>query len=255
MKNHFFYPYVGNKRNEVTNIYDVIKDKLDDIEYIVEPFCGSSALSYYIYLKNPEKKIKYILNDNDKYLIDLYNLSKDEDAYEKLNDELDEMLLNMNSKEDYEKIKSEKTLISNIFISSVYNIRRGLYPLRKYNINYFKKLKNIPILNFIRNADITFLNKDAISVYDEYKTHDKTLIFLDPPYMSTSGSTLYLSPTTNIYEKLYNENIKNENAYIVLCLENSWIIKLLFKDEKNIFYDKKYEMSKRKTEHIITVNR
>ena len=54
-KNHFFMGYAGNKRNEVGTIYDSIKDKLTDIEYIVEPFCGTSAFSYYMSLKHPKK--------------------------------------------------------------------------------------------------------------------------------------------------------------------------------------------------------
>ena len=68
-KNHFFIPYAGNKRSEVEKIYDSIKDKLNDIEYIVEPFCGTSAFSYYMSLRHP-KQFKYILNDNNKYLIE-----------------------------------------------------------------------------------------------------------------------------------------------------------------------------------------
>jgi len=53
-KNHFFIPYAGNKRSEVERIYESIKDKLDDIEYVVEPFCGTSAFSFYMSLKHPK---------------------------------------------------------------------------------------------------------------------------------------------------------------------------------------------------------
>ena len=69
MKNHFIIPYFGNKRMEVENLYNVIKDKLDEVDIIIEPFCGSSAMSYYISTQHP-KKIKYILNDNNKKLIE-----------------------------------------------------------------------------------------------------------------------------------------------------------------------------------------
>ena len=64
MKNHFIISYAGNKRQESNYIYEYIKDKLNDIEYIIEPFCGSSALSYYLSTLYPHR-FKYILNDNN----------------------------------------------------------------------------------------------------------------------------------------------------------------------------------------------
>ena len=68
MKNHFIFSYAGNKRNEVEQIFDKID--LKDIDTIIEPFCGSSAMSYYLSTLYP-KKFKYILNDNSK---EIYNI-------------------------------------------------------------------------------------------------------------------------------------------------------------------------------------
>ena len=48
----------------------------DNIDTIIEPCCGTSALSYYISLQHP-KKFKYILNDLNKQLIELYTIMKD----------------------------------------------------------------------------------------------------------------------------------------------------------------------------------
>jgi len=56
MKNHFFIAYSGNKREEVNTIHDYIKPKLTpSITTIIEPFCGTSALSYYISTLYPKK--------------------------------------------------------------------------------------------------------------------------------------------------------------------------------------------------------
>jgi hypothetical protein len=41
MKNHFFYSYVGNKREEVEHIYNLLD--LNNINTIVEPFCECVA--------------------------------------------------------------------------------------------------------------------------------------------------------------------------------------------------------------------
>ena len=69
MKNHFFYPYFGNKREEVEHICNLLD--LNNIDTIVEPFCGSCAVSYYLWTQNKDKKYKYILNDLDGNLINL----------------------------------------------------------------------------------------------------------------------------------------------------------------------------------------
>jgi len=85
MKNHFFFPYVGNKRQEVEHIYSKIN--FENIDTICEPFCGSCAVSYYIWSRfkssaassanqNPDKKFKYVINDTDKLLCELLTLVK-----------------------------------------------------------------------------------------------------------------------------------------------------------------------------------
>ena len=95
MKNHFFFGYAGNKRNECETIYDEIKNKLDNITTIIEPFCGTSAFSYYLSLKCP-KQFKYVLNDNNIFLIQLYVIAKDEKKLEKLIKLLDEKIKGIN---------------------------------------------------------------------------------------------------------------------------------------------------------------
>ncbi len=73
--NHFIFPYAGNKRNEFKYLNNVIDD-IDNYDTIIEPFCGSSAISFNMWLKYPNKN--FILNDNDKELINLYHLIKNE---------------------------------------------------------------------------------------------------------------------------------------------------------------------------------
>ncbi len=65
-KNHLFYQYSGNKRTEVERIVNFTD--LTNIDIIIEPFCGSYALSFYISTLHPNR-FKYILNDNDTHLI------------------------------------------------------------------------------------------------------------------------------------------------------------------------------------------
>jgi len=104
-KNHFFIPYPGNKRSEVEKIYESFKDKLDDVEYIVEPFCGTSAFSYYMSLKHP-KKFKYILNDNNNLLIETYKIAQDDDKLNELILDINDKIVDIN-KEKYNKVKND----------------------------------------------------------------------------------------------------------------------------------------------------
>ena len=53
MKNHFIFPYAGNKRQEVEKIHEYLKDKINGVETVVEPFCGSSAMSVYLAMQYP----------------------------------------------------------------------------------------------------------------------------------------------------------------------------------------------------------
>jgi len=256
MKNHFLIPYYGNKRNEVKKIYDIIN--INDIDTIVEPFCGSSALSYYIWLNNKDKNLTYILNDNNKYIYDLYNLCKDNNKVLDIYNKLVILKETTTNKEKYLEIckkAKEGDLVSYVYINKIYSMRPGLYPsIKKVGDKIFDSFKDAPILEFLQTANIKIYNKDAIEIYNEYKSNPKALIFLDPPYMQ-SCNTFYNNPTTNIYEYLFDNDIDNEKAKIILCLENIWIVKLLFKNKKSIIYDKKYEITKKKTEHIIIYNK
>lgn len=254
-KNHFFIGYAGNKRKEVERIYQHIK--LDNIDTIVEPFCGTSAMSYYIWLNNKNKDLTYVLNDNNKFLIELYEIAKDIDKFKTLYNSLLKLQEETTNKEKYTEVckKSKTDLVSYIYINKVYNIRAGLYPTGKaFTKDSWKVFFNAPIIDFLRNAKVKIMNKDALEVYKEFKDNSKALIFIDPPYLSSVNS-FYKTPSTLIYEYLFENDIDKEKANIILCLENIWIIKLLFKGKKSIIYDKKYEPSKKKTEHIIIMNK
>jgi len=258
MKNHFFLSYAGNKRKEVKTIYENIN--LTNIKIIVEPFCGTSALSYYIWLNNKDKNYKYILNDNNKFLIELYNIAKDDNKLKDFHKEIVNIynsiydLPEIEHKKAYDKIDINKDLISWFFKNRIYSIRYGLFPIKKIKIEILNNILNAPIIEFIKNADITFTNNNGLEVYKLYCNDKKTLIFLDPPYLSRENS-FYKTPSAEIYEYLFNNDIKKNKAYIVLCLENSWIIKMLFKNKKNITYEKYYDISHIKTEHILISNK
>lgn len=244
MKNHFYIAYSGNKRNEVKEIYDNID--LTNITTIIEPFCGSCAISYYISTK--KEGLKYVLNDNNKNLKEMYELLLDDNKITKFEEDYKNLFIDIN-KEKYMDLINQEGLLYWFLKNKYCCIRPGLYP----TLRTFKEinLKEYPIYNFFRNNIIEFTNEDGVECYKKYKDKEHNLIFLDPPYIS-SCNDWYIAPSLLIYEFLYNNNINKEKAKIYLILENSFIIKILFNSNKKILeYAKKYERSKKKTTHII----
>ena len=151
-KNHFFMSYSGNKRNEFNNIYEQIKDKLDNIEIIVEPFCGSSAFSYFLSLKHP-KKFKYILNDNNNFLMELYDTGSNKKLLNQLILKLNAFSKDLTKDKYYEIVKVDK--FENWFYKNkVFNIRPGLYPLNRTLKLNFEDLKEAPIMHFLKNEKV-----------------------------------------------------------------------------------------------------
>jgi len=240
--------YPGNKRQEVTKIYPLLD--LTNIKIIVEPFCGTCAFSYYVSLQI--SNLTFVLNDNNNYLKEMFEIIIDDRLLNKFESKVNSVLDTIKNKEDYLTIIKNDDVISWFIKNKYYNIRPGLYPTN----DKFKHIimRNYPIVDFFKNNKIIFTCDNAINTYKKYKNNKKSLIFLDPPYISSCNS-FYMSPELNIYEYINLNNIKNEKAKIYLILENIWIIKLLFQNNKILMeYNKKYEISKKKTTHVIISN-
>jgi hypothetical protein len=253
-KTHYPIGYYGNKRAEVERIYNAIKDDLNNIKYIVEPFCGTSALSYYISTKHP-KQFTYVLNDNNKFLCELNSILKDDAKTNDLINKLNELKEKAVNKEEYDKIDMNENIYNWVFKNKYFKIRPGLYPLnKKASDDIFNNIKKFDFVNFIKNENIVISNIDGLELYKQYKDNNKSFIFLDPPYL-LSCNDFYGSPHLGIYEYLSCNDINKEKAKILLCLNDNWIIKMLFKNNKKITYDKIYQTTKKIKTHIIITNK
>jgi len=178
MKNHYFYSYVGNKREEVEHIYSLLD--LENIDTIVEPFCGSCAMSYYIWTQNKDKNYKYILNDLNNNLIDLLKIIRSgeyKDIENEVNKMREEILTNKNDLikakniyNNYVRINNKTNndtyflkLCSYVFSNKYNSLRAGLFPLKDFKSKFHKKLdlSIAPIYDFLVNANIELYNEDA----------------------------------------------------------------------------------------------
>lgn len=253
MKNHFPIAYFGNKRRECEHIFNNLD--LADIDTIIEPFCGSGAFSFYCYHYKGLKNVKYILNDTDKNLINLYNLCKDFDYYEYKN-KLDKELFNDEgefiTKEEYVKLVKKKDFKAYMIRNLYYRLRPGMY-------NTGSKPKKITcgdFIAFLKTADIEILNQDGVNIVKKHQDNKNTLIFLDPPYIDLCNDFYDINQgDKNIYEYASGDNFYTKDAYIVFVLNENWLTKLIFKNWHLKSYDKKYEVSRKKVIHMLITNR
>ena len=154
MKTHFYIHYFGNKRKEMTGLYPYLD--FTNINTIVEPYAGSCAISYYI--STQIKGLTYILNDNNPYLKEMYEILIDEEKTQLFESEFNNMIQDVKTKEKYNEIIKQKTLIGWLVANKYFELRQGLCPF----INGNDTLKPIifstfPIVNFFRNNKIIYV--------------------------------------------------------------------------------------------------
>ena len=256
---HFIMPYAGNKRNE----YKYLKKFLNfnGTENIIEPFCGSSAISFNIWLEHPN--LHFYLNDVNKDLIAIYHLLKTnniDDIYDVLN----KYKKKYNDKDKYEafyKDKQSNNILKYIFIRKTSSFHIGKFNTTRNNNKDFKKPTELQLkfIKFIKSPNVHIYNKDWKFVFNKFKNNDKSIIIFDPPYIN-SYNEFYNNKkevnNNNVYEYFYKHKITNFKPSIYFILEDIKENKLIFGDNTIIKrYNKKYEISKKLTHHIIISNK
>ena len=251
MLNHFIISYAGNKKNEFDELNNFLLDKLDNVDTIIEPYCGTSAISCLLSQKYP-KRFKYIINDMDDNLIALYKMMNDECELIKFTKLFNEKVNIINNKQTYLEQINDNTLMGWFIKHKIFTLRPGLYPLtRKFKFNY--NFDALPIIRFLRTEDITIMCSDGLELFKQYNDNEKCLIIADPPYI-LSCNDFYTYKSTNIYEYCADNPIKKMKAGIVFILEENWILRIIFKGCMKQSYDKTYKTKHTKTKHIIISN-
>lgn len=267
MKNHFFTSYEGNKRSECPSIHTFIKDQLDEdtniydkFDTIVEPFCGSAAFSFYMAQQYPNK-FKYIINDKNPVVYELYIAALDTDKLKEVEEGVTKLLLKFNEaktendkKEVFKEIKKDKTLPAFIFRNKIHGARQGMFPINK-KIPEYIPLETCPIVNFIRTEDITITNEDGADCYDKYKDNEMALIFLDPPYMDSNVDFYGGTRGRHIYSHVHQDKMETKPSLIIFCLELNWLTEIIYASYKQHIYDKKYSYGNRKSKHMLIINK
>ena len=231
-----------NKDNRISSVKPVIKwvggkSKLlnkfipyiinSNPEYYIEPFLGGGSVA--IELMNMRLKAKYVLNDKNTHLINVYKCIKkdvhqliehlrtyenklNKDEYYRIRKEYNEVV---ETKYDYANAARFMYLSKTCF--------RGLYRVNKhgkFNVPYghYKTLSfdydNIVALSEMLNAhDVVFLNTD----YTKIEIPPNAFLYLDPPYVDTFDD--YTDGGFNY--KQFDKYINNINDDLKWAMSNS----------------------------------
>jgi len=199
MNNHFYMPYLGFKIEEIENTYNSLN--FDNIKFIVEPGCGSCAISYYISTK--KKGLTYILNDKNKYLLEMYNIIINDEKRIQFENDYKQAILAIDNKESYIKYIKEDGVL-NWFIKHKYYGK-----VIEIDLN----LSSCLIYNFFKKNKIIFTSKDGFIVYDKYETNDKAIILSTTLPGSNwncyyGNSNLYNIPSRIVRKSIIKKNTK-----------------------------------------------
>lgn len=244
---------MGNKRREIKEIKPFLNDvSMENYDYIVEPFCGSGAFSFSMY--DPENKnIKYVLNDNSKDTIDTFNLIK-KYSVEEINNMINECLPNI-TKELWNNITKGKTEYSTIeYICAMLCNGTRYYAPRRKSFKFNKT--QLKFIDFIKLDNVIITCGDWFDCFDKY-SKSRSLFFIDPPYLlSCNGfySDADVIRSVNPYTYFWDNDLSTFNCKLFFVLEDNWIIKRIFNKYIIHQYDKIYNMSRKKTTHLVISN-
>jgi site-specific DNA-adenine methylase len=246
---HFIITYTGNKRKEFKSLEENLD--LSNIKNIIEPFCGTSAISFNLWLKYGNK-YNYYLNDNCFELFQIYDLIKTNKIYDFLK-EVNEVLKILTNKELWdERIRNTKDLVAYFIGNKFYNFRPYLFPAK------FKKIKDVEPTNlqkkffeFIQSPNVFISNDDWLVLFEKYSQDNETIFIMDPPYLQSCNQFYSEQRTLNVYEYFFNNKNLKYKSSIYFILEDNWIIRMLFEDKVINSYKKRYELTNKNTDHIV----
>lgn len=192
-RHQFLMNYTGAKFNESKEIINIVN--LDNYDTIIEPFGGSFGYSRYVYYKLCKTNMKFIIYDCDKDLIDFYKKIQDkvkDGSIVKFVDDYNRIVADIHSKcpwKDHARFLNNNKVREYIKESNISEdlkklIINNLFRGGRTSVSY-KKNCDFGIFN-----NIEFKYGSAVDI-DYTKFNNKTLIYLDPPYL-VSDNTQYV---------------------------------------------------------------
>ena len=185
MTDCFYFAYEGNKRTENKLLINYLD--LKNIKNIVEPFCGSSSFSRWIY-KNYDNDFTYYSNDINSNLISFLKNIK-EKGCKQFFDFSNEKLKDITIDQHKEIVDAYKKDNSNPFLywyyHKIYTFRKGIFPSRCVNkIQNYNKYTTHD--EFYKKCNLS--SDDYKIIMEKFKDDQTAIIYLDPPYFNACNT-------------------------------------------------------------------
>lgn len=235
---------MGNKTHDLKHFKHLIPN---DCSNIVEPFCGSCAMSLNIF---PDHNInQYHFNDAD---INVFNIMDDIKGYIDFKEKMSN---------EYTIFKSDNSsLIAwKNYVNTINNKFKDIYIQEKFIKG---SLFRDSIANYNPNhisifEKATKTNNDYRAVMEQYKDNSNAFVFLDPPYLFSDNSG-YLpqreeEDMTDILVYIL-EYLKTCKCKVMLIINDLKITRYLYNDYIKGEYNRTYQMSNKKAKHLIITN-
>ena len=254
----FFFGYVGGKSKDLKYIMPSVN--LDGIKTVIEPFCGSCAFSSHLDKKN----LKFCFNDIDSnliYFLKDVKCGKFPEYIKYYNEHYKDYMTDGKPNQLWYDLKKEKDIPSKkIFLLKRLSGKGSMVNLKSKDqkINEYDHL-----VKLFKKADLQC--GEYKKIIDKYMNDETAFLFLDPPYLdsynssyssfkgiSTNETHHIIDNTTMFIEFL--DILKNAKCKIMLVINGNALTKYLYKDFIKTTYEKRYDISGRKTEHLIITN-
>ena len=236
---------MGNKRNELKLLLPIIEPQITKETIFVEPFCGSSIVSFNVFKKFND--IKFHINDLDPFRIKFYKNMNNEKERQKLY-KLEKEIVEKGA-DFYNSIVRSGTddYLKYVISKRIHSFRHELYPTNKKIILY-EISENWK--TFFKKTQIT--NQDYLDIFDKYKDNENAFLYLDPPYMDSfnAGYATYhykshdkdlkIIDNTEMYIK-FLDFLKNGKCKILFSINDCALTNYLYKDYIKNTYNHIYQ--------------
>ena len=246
--------YLGNKYNETKQHINQLD--INKYDTIIEPFCGSFGFSRYVNKHYPNTERKYIFYDNSPELIDFLNHIKElveNDTINLFMEDYNNIIDDINGEYDfkYEGRRYLRKPLVKSYIDLIDCNKHIKYMLKLNVLNgAFCQPSHKQRIDFDIYKQSTFINQ-SVNKLDLNVLNDKTLIYLDPPYIQTYCKT-YDERDGNIYDSIYD--IFNSKSDVFMVYVFHPLVDSFYKPFKKEEYEKIYQTIKKIVKHIIYSN-
>jgi site-specific DNA-adenine methylase len=219
----FYFSFNSNKLNDMKKMQQFID--LNNVTYIVEPFCGACSFSRYC-CSEFDFSGKIILNDTDEILMKFLNFVKKNSSL-KIVEYYNDFIKTATETKIIEEIKYRNENVFSYFVYRKFNDFCLVKPFAN-KMNPIDHSNFIQLDKFFQDENIELYNSDAFDIIKSYNNKN-TFIFFDPPHFQNNSQIKKVTckDSTEIFITIKNMR-DNYLSKILSSLNSDSIMRYIF---------------------------